>query len=877
MDRVRSFLNLERGEEAPVFLLFSYLTLALASYTIIRAARDGLFLFKFSAYSLPYAYLGIAAVIGFVVSIYLRLSARFGQAAVISGSLLFFITNILAQWWAVRVQWAPVTWIFYVWTSIFGIITVTQVWTVANQVLDMRQAKRLFPLISSGGVMGSALGGVAAARLAKLKSVGTDNLILVIVPLLLLAGFVAQLLLTRYSHLGGKRQAGENRIGLKKAFQAIANSPYLKIIVVLLALSNVVTMVVGIQFGAVVQHAFPAKNQIASFMGSVSACFSLMAFLLQVLAGSRLVEKFGVRIMLLALPTALLGGTLVLLAYPLALWAGLVLKGSDYTLRYSVDRATTELLYLPLPQSTKSEVKALIDMVMQRLADGVGALLVLFVTVALKGGQAGLCVLDLILLAAWMRTALQARTQYRKEVSKIFLAGPEPLPKPVIQEVFSESASVASLRTMLASPDEEVVLTAIQMAVDLGRPGWISADLAAHRSPRVRAKALESAPLSEEGLLERVKKENDPTVRASAMLRVGRESSGVGLRGGGLLRFLEAPDLRLRLAALVALARQDSEIPAGTIKKALQRFTTELAAEAGDWEEVAEALGDISSPEAVELHLGLLQHANPTVKKAAILSAGRAGHRELVPFLIPLLRDARWGPDVRLCLREYGPRILGTLADVLKDPGEEIEIRRSIPLVLAYLPQQESADILLDGLFDYDGLLRYRAIRALGKLRLLNPRLRFDREKIGMVLREESGSAIWCRQALAALYPQGSSHDLLEQLLKDKVSRGKDRVFRLLALLLPPTAAISALLAMAEGDRLKRAAVAEFLDDVLPGKFRESVLAVIEPKAQLLRSAQTVPQILEACLRNPDLILRECAAEAIGKNRWPEYSAARAS
>ena len=161
MDRLRSFLNLERGEEAPALLLFAYLTLVMTSYMITKAVRDGLFLYKFSAYSLPYVYLGIAAIIGFVVWVYVRFSARVGQAAVISGSLVFLVGNLLVQWWAVRMQWLPATWIFYVWTSIFGIIIVTQVWTVANHVLDLRQAKRLFPLISSGGILGSALGGAS--------------------------------------------------------------------------------------------------------------------------------------------------------------------------------------------------------------------------------------------------------------------------------------------------------------------------------------------------------------------------------------------------------------------------------------------------------------------------------------------------------------------------------------------------------------------------------------------------------------------------------------------------------------------------------------------------------------------------------------------
>ena len=149
MNRVRAFLNLEPGEETPVFLLFSYLTLVLTCYVITKAARDGIFLYKFSAMSLPYVYIGIGVIIGFVVAAYLRLAARFDQVWLVSGSLFFFATNILLLWWAVRMDWEPAPWIFYVWTSIFGIIITTQVWTVANSILDLRQAKRIFPLVSS--------------------------------------------------------------------------------------------------------------------------------------------------------------------------------------------------------------------------------------------------------------------------------------------------------------------------------------------------------------------------------------------------------------------------------------------------------------------------------------------------------------------------------------------------------------------------------------------------------------------------------------------------------------------------------------------------------------------------------------------------------
>jgi AAA family ATP:ADP antiporter len=868
MDRVRSFLNLERGEETPVFLLFSYLTLIMMSYIITKAARDGLFLQKFSAYMLPWVYLGIAALIGFVVSVYVKLSGRIGQSAVIGGSLLFFIGNLLLLWWGVRRQWTPTTWIFYIWTSIFGIIVVTQVWTVANQVLDLRQAKRLFPLISSGAILGSTLGGFTAARLAKLKSVGTDNLMLVLIPLLILAGIVAQRLLARHSLSRATQRKSEKRPDFKTALRTIKASPYLKLIVLLLALSNIVTLVVGIQFAEVVKHTFAVKNQITAFMGSFTAYFSLFSFLLQVLAGSWLVRKFGVRWIILVLPLALTAGTLVLFAFPLALWAGIVLKGSDHTLRYSVDRANTELLYLPLPQSTKAEVKAVTDMVMQRLADGVGALLVLFVTLILKGGQISLCILDLILLASWLGAALRMRREYVKTLWGALVEGRD-LGRDVTRTLV-DGRSYPGVMTMLAAQDEDVVLRGIEMAVAAGHLKWIPRGLISHPSPRVRLKALEIIPLTEHELLDRVQNDTNSSVRASAILRVAQQTSAVGYRSAALTRFLKSSDLRLRLSALMGLARQREPATPGTVKRALDQIATDLPWDSPAWNDVAEALGEMTHLEAAELHLRLLQHPNPQVKRQAILSAGAAGHRELVPFLVPLLSDAEWAPDARMALREYGPRILGTLADTLRDPTENIEVRRSIPLVLAYIPYQPSVDILLDGLFDYDGLVRYRAIRALGKLRLVDPSLHFDPQKVVMGIREDGEKTLAFQQAQASLYPQDGSKDLLLQLLKDKYERGKDRVFRLLALLLPPRAAIGSILVIREGDRLATAKVIELLDNLLPGKLKDVVLPLIEPSGRGRKSGRTRQQILSAFLSDPDPILRECAADAVRKQRWPE-------
>ena len=49
----------------------------------------------------------------------------------------------------------------------------------------------------------------------------------------------------------------------------------------------------------------------------------------------------------------------------------------DTSLRYTVDKTTREILFLPLPNDLKQQAKPFIDVTVDRFAKGLGALLVL--------------------------------------------------------------------------------------------------------------------------------------------------------------------------------------------------------------------------------------------------------------------------------------------------------------------------------------------------------------------------------------------------------------------------------------------------------------------------------------------------------------------
>ena len=91
-----------------------------------------------------------------------------------------------------------------------------------------------------------------------------------------------------------------------------------------------------------------------------------------------------------------------------ALWPVLITNAFDQAFRFSVDRPTYELLYLPLPPQERLSFKNAIDILGTRIADAVGAVVYGILTVGflmIHGiglDLRGTAMLNLVLIAAWI-------------------------------------------------------------------------------------------------------------------------------------------------------------------------------------------------------------------------------------------------------------------------------------------------------------------------------------------------------------------------------------------------------------------------------------------------------------------------------------------
>src|SRR5688572_20539494 len=135
---LRPIVQLRHGESGTALLMFLYSYLAMTSYKLISVVPR--------RWMIPVTQVGIAGLL-----------------------LLFWFlfTFVAADWVAVA---------FYVVSLILSILLISQFWTLANDVYDPRQAKRIFGFIGGGASLGGATGAGLTAFLV--QSVGSRTMIL---------------------------------------------------------------------------------------------------------------------------------------------------------------------------------------------------------------------------------------------------------------------------------------------------------------------------------------------------------------------------------------------------------------------------------------------------------------------------------------------------------------------------------------------------------------------------------------------------------------------------------------------------------------------------------------------------------------------------
>ena len=689
----------------------------------------------------------------------------------------------------------------------------------------------------------------------------------------------------------------------KNFLQSLAllrGSRYLLLIAALIAVGSVATTMIGDYQFPIIAKAYYGTNKVglAAFFARFFGYMGLASLLLQLILTGRLLRSFGIRVTLFVLPMALLGGSLALLLVPILLTA-VILKGSHSLLRHSLDKSSTELLYLPVAPEVKSQIKTFIDTFIWRVADGVAGVVVLLFTSVLKFSVGQISVVNFVFLAGWIAIAYGVRREYlnvlRRAIERRTL-DPERTATGIL-----DATTTGVLALALERGDEQQILYGLSLFEMGGQPGRhpMLRDLLQHPSPAVRQRALRL--LGEAGdreILPRVEKmlaDESTEVRTEAMhylvVHAGRDPLTLAAMT------TELPDYSLQGSVVAYLARTGDP---DNFHAAQFIFRNMLS---GAGSEAARARTDAGSvlgtiPPHSSLHselLNLLRDDNPDVVEQALLSAGNIQRREFLPPVIEKLGQRRLAPAARAALAQYGERAVGTLQDYLNDEEVPLPVRKQIPGVLAGIPTSQSVTVLSNSLIQGEPGLRYDVLKAMNKLRRSDPALLLPsvlpHAQLENMLRAELMGYYRSFQILAAVDPRASTatrapgrEPLLSRALCERMHQELERIFRLLALLYPPRDIHNAFVGLASPRPQLQANALEVLENLLRNDLYRLLAYVLDPEITLPRklnfarqlvgvSVDSPAEALRILLHSEDRWMRACALHAVGEARLAELSA----
>ena len=882
----RRVFDVKAGEGLSVVLTFVYIAVVVAAFLLAKPIRNGLFLRQYGPYGLVYVYAAVPIALSLFVPVYTRIAARFGSRPVTIGTLVFFSLNVVLFWYGFRFHhfWL-LPGIFYVWVNCFGIIAPVQAWSFANSLFDTRQAKRLFGLIGSGASLGAITGGLLARLLVEPVG-GAVNLLLVLALLIFVGAALVAAATFRIRRRGLARRGRPITRPFSKTWREIAASPYLRLIATLVFLVAVATQWTAFQLSLVADLRFGGDaNALTEFFGTFNVALGAFSFIVQIFVTGRLLQTFGVGATILALPLALgLGNSLILLVP--GFWSVLVTGACDQGLRFSVDKATYELLYLPIPPGERVHVKNAIDIVVNRMADAAGAVFLglatqgFFMLPGLGLDLRGTAAVNLCIIIAWLSVAVRLRREYVRTIQ-------DSIHRHRIDSERLSAAGLAQSTTtvltgkLVASDPAEVRYALTLIEGQQGRRWHPSLRaLLTHPDAEIRRRAL--ALLSAGGdreIADRVAimlRDPDIGVRTEALLYLSREVGVDPLRQLEELGDVEGFSIRAGTAAFLAAPGPAQNLEATRV--ILEAMARNYAPDGRrDRAEAARLLG-VVPPEFLDLLGPLIEDPDVDVARQAIRTAFVVAREEYVPSLLVALGRQELADDAAGALARLGNLIVPTLESAMGDQTVPVETRREIPSVLLRIGTAEAEQVLVEGLLQADGTLRHRVIASLNKLRVLHPDVRVDSSVIELLLAAEIAGHYRSYQVIGPLQKRFKNEDPVLQAMGHAMEQELERIFRLMALLFPATGLHDAYVGVRSSNPIVRANALEFLDSTLKPELRQVLVPLLDSHVtieervamadRLVGAPLATPeQAVETMLASEDPWLRSCAVYAIGALR----------
>tara|TARA_R110001583_G_scaffold17310_10_gene70189 strand:+ start:2278 stop:5106 length:2829 start_codon:yes stop_codon:yes gene_type:complete len=905
---VLKVFDLKEEELKKTLLLQLNIFLLITTLLIVKPTINSLFLSELTSDALPLGYV-LTAIMAIVGSyFYDKILEKHPLNKVIEGTIVGSVISLIIFGIALTFNIAGglILYIPYVWVAIFGLLTASQFWILANLVYNVREAKRVFGFIGAGAIAGGIFGGYLTSILTTFLRTEV---------LLFVAAFIVAFCLPITKYIWKNEVVKLNTFQVshrsnpkgESPFKLIKQSKLLSLIAIVIGLSVLVAKLVDYQYSDYASKLIKNPDELTSFFGFWFSTLSVISLVVQLFLTKRIVGTFGVGKSLLWLPSGILIGSFLLLFLP-QIWVIIVIKIIDGSLKQSVNKAATELLSIPIPIDTKKKTKTFTDVVVDSIATGLAGFILIFFINGLNISSTYISLIIIALISVWLFFIYHLRKEYIISFKELLDTTHVKKEKTIKKEI-AVTSIIDTVNKVLSNGSEGQITHMLQKTLEEKDERFFFAikELLNNESPKVKALAIENLYfLKSENLCIQIEnmisdKDQQVTTAAFRYLLKNYKNDTIVLFD----TYLNTKDDTIANAALIGLSLELRNHPLlqnnfnleKRIQIALQKSEELISEEEkkNKIQAILEAIGNARVENFYYILNQYLQSPILIIQNTAILCSAKTLDQKFIPIIIDFLS----GKDTRKtaidALFSYGEPINDILVNTVKEESIALDDAVYVINVIEKFASQKAINSLKKLTEDTEHSVKIEAIEALKRLKWKYPNLYIkDRYIIDKVLDEchlylNTLSVIHSQIVIQYKKKDFSTENIkvvearngLMQLLEQRLDRQLQRMFRFLGIKYPPNDIEPLLNIILTGKEEQRIHAIEFLDNILDNQLKKELIPIAESMLVGTISEEKIKKLnlkvlsesecYRILLERKDIKLKQAVLYLIEKTNDPKY------
>lgn len=737
--RLLQWINLRPEEFERTWMMFGFYTIVSVGLRWAEDITVALFLDKYGAGQLPWIYIASAVTGAVLVVLYSWLQKVFPLRAVIvaiAPGMVMPLFLLVFLYGGVNNPYLAVIIVFLLrlWVDACYVVNDLNTSIVANQLFNIREIKRTYPLVSSGILVADVISGFSLPIL--LRFANLNKVILIACIVILLGSGILFYLTYKYPSAfpyTPQREITEEQASRHRRLETPLKR-YVWQLFAFFALLQAIGLLIDFQYLRELNSSL-GEQQLAGFLGVFGGLVGMCELTTQWFISSRLIEKLGVFFTAALLPLTvgfLLPGAISFLGLfpaieePGFFWGLISLKFCDELLRYTFVISSGPALYQPIPERIRSRMQALSSGTAEAIASGLTGLAI-FGSIYIidqfvpQGLKKWVLIGETVIVAA---TCLKVVWELRSRYVDVLVLSAERVglsTNTVGLRAFKQGIIKALVETG-SNTDKHSCLEVLAQ-IDLPGAGQVLAPLLVKLPSDLQKSSLEimllggAKPLylpEVRRLLDQPQATLDPEVFALAMRYVWLAEENLNL---SLLEpYIEPPNHSLiRATAAALLLRQGTPMQQAAATKTLRRMLTHKQ----ERERIngVRALREVVYLQALRVHIpNLLQDESLRVRCAVLEMITATGMEEYYPTLLAALYYKSTRTTAMQCLvsmeNEAIPMLLKLATNVYKPEVVRMYAWRTI----AQIDTVEAIETLWLNLETSTGTSREHILRSLLKI-----------------------------------------------------------------------------------------------------------------------------------------------------------------